>query len=53
MANRGMWAKPDPAMVDRFHAALPDQPAAVRRKMLRSCLRQRMTREEIPHEGGG
>jgi len=33
MANPGMWTKPDPAMVDRFHAALPDQPAAVRRKM--------------------
>lgn len=33
MASPGMWTKPDPAMVDRFHAALPGHPAAVRRKM--------------------
>lgn len=29
----GSWTKPDPALVERFHAALPDHPAAERRKM--------------------
>lgn len=33
MASPGTWKKPDPEMVDRFHAALPDHPAATRRKM--------------------
>jgi hypothetical protein len=33
MAREGTWKKADPALVDRFHAALPDHPAAERRKM--------------------
>jgi len=33
MATRGAWKKPDPANVERFHAALPAHPAAERRKM--------------------
>ena len=33
LANPGTWKKPDPELVDRFHAALPDHPAAARRKM--------------------
>ena len=27
------WTKPDPTLVERFYAALPDHPAAERRKM--------------------
>lgn len=27
------WKKPEPALVDRFYAALPDHPAAERKKM--------------------
>jgi TfoX/Sxy family transcriptional regulator of competence genes len=33
MSPEGSWKKSDPALVDRFHAALPDHPAAERRKM--------------------
>jgi len=33
MAESGTWAKPDPADVERFYAALPDHPAAERKKM--------------------
>lgn len=33
MSSEGSWKKSDPALVDRFHAALPDHPAAERRKM--------------------
>lgn len=33
MADGGTWAKPDPELVDRFHEALPEHPAAERRKM--------------------
>lgn len=33
MATRGAWKKASPEAVDRFHAALPEHPAAERRKM--------------------
>ncbi len=33
MATRGTWKKATPEAVDRFHAALPEHPAAERRKM--------------------
>jgi hypothetical protein len=33
MAVHSPWKKPDPALVDRFHGALPEHPAAERRKM--------------------
>jgi hypothetical protein len=33
MAAHSPWQKPDPALVERFDAVLPDHPAAERRKM--------------------
>lgn len=33
MAVRSSWKKSDSALVDRFHAVLPDHPAAERRTM--------------------
>ncbi|HEX7195487.1 MAG TPA: TfoX/Sxy family protein [Candidatus Limnocylindria bacterium] len=33
MATQSSWSKSDPALVERFYAALPDHPAAERRKM--------------------
>jgi TfoX/Sxy family transcriptional regulator of competence genes len=33
VAEPGTWEKASPELIDRFHAALPDHPAAERRKM--------------------
>jgi TfoX N-terminal domain len=33
MAVHSSWKKSDPALVERFHAALPDHPAAERKQM--------------------